>query len=354
MPEGNSMDDVAIRPKAAATMPARLYCDPDALACERETIFRRTWQLVGREADLAEAGDYLAEEIGGAPVLVVRGGDGALHAHHNLCRHRAGPLVLKNRGSCGKEIVCRYHGWRYDLDGRLRAAVDFGPAEGFDPRRFGLMPVRVETWQGLVFVNLDLEASPLSDALGPFDGVWRQRGLKLPPSFTVGRSYELACDWKVYMENFLEGYHLPTVHPGLGAEVDARRYLVTVEGGVAVQEAVALPNARAANQGLWVWLWPNLGVSIYRGGMMIERVSPAGLGRTRLDYLYFHDPDAGADIDNILAVSARTTVEDIRICEEVQKRLEGGVYREGVLSPRHEPAIAWFQACVRQVHSASA
>ena len=345
------MDDQAQITPAVATLPTGFYHDPQGFTRERDQVFRRTWQLMGREADLAEAGDFLADDIGGAPRVVVRAGDGSLRAHHNLCRHRAGPLVSDTRGNCGRELVCRYHGWRYELDGRLRSAVDFGAAGGFDPRRFGLHPVRVETWRGLVFVNLDPLASSLETALAPVDRVWRQHGVTLPPAFAVGKSYELGCDWKVYVENFLEGYHLPTVHPGLTEEVDTHGYFITVEDGVAVQQAVALPNARAANLGLWVWLWPNMGMSIYNGGMMIERISPAAFGRTRLDYFYFHDPEAGADLDNILAVSARTTAEDVIICEQVQKRLDGGVYQRGVLSPRHETAIGWFQSRIRQVHA---
>ena len=345
------MDDLSHTPTAAPTLPASCYRDPDGFARERDHIFRRTWQLVGREADLAEPGDFLAEDIGGAPIVVVRTADGSLRAHHNLCRHRAGPLVMEARGNCGRELVCRYHGWRYELDGRLRAAVDFGAASGFDPRQSGLHPVRVDTWRGLVFVNLDAAAGSLEAALAPVDRVWRQHGVTLPPNFALGKSYELGCDWKVYVENFLEGYHLPTVHPGLTEEVDTHGYFISVADGVAVQQAIPLPNTRAVNQGLWVWLWPNLGMSIYNGGLMIERISPAAFGRTRLDYFYFYDPAAGADLDNILAVSARTTAEDVVICEQVQKRLDGGIYDRGVLSPRHETAIGWFQSRVREVHA---
>ncbi len=345
------MDDLTQTAAAVATLPATFYNDPQGLARERDVVFRRTWQLVGREADLADTGDFLAEDIGGAPIVVVRTADGALRGHHNLCRHRAGPLVLESRGNCGRELVCRYHGWRYELDGRLRAAVDFGAAQGFDPRRFGLHAVRVDTWRGLVFVNLDPDAPSLEETLVPVERVWREHGVALPPSFAVGKSYELGCDWKVYVENFLEGYHLPTVHPGLTEEVDTHGYFISVDNGVAVQQAIRLPNRRAVNQGLWVWLWPNLGMSLYNGGMMIERIAPAGFGRTRLDYFYFYDPETGADLDNILAVSARTTAEDIVICEGVQKRLNGGIYQQGVLSPRHETAIGWFQSRIRQVHA---
>src|SRR3954469_21882670 len=119
-----------------------LYCGDEALKVDRTEVLRRTWQFIGHETMLAAPGDYLAEEIGGAPVVVVRNPEGGLAAFHNVCRHRAGALVADGQGSCGEAFVCRYHGWRSALDGRLRSAVDFGSAPGFDPRRFGLFPVR--------------------------------------------------------------------------------------------------------------------------------------------------------------------------------------------------------------------
>ena len=344
------MDDHAFKSSASPTLPASLYRDAAIFAHEQTAIFRHTWQLIGREAELAATGDFLADDIGGLPVLVVRAQDGDLRGWHNLCRHRAGPLVQESSGNCGHELTCRYHGWRYQLDGRLRAAVDFGPAEGFDPRKFGLVPIQADTWRGLVFVNLDLEAPPLAEAMAALDGVWAIRGLADLPAFAARRTHEVGCDWKTYMENFLEGYHLPSVHPGLGSEVDVQRYSIAVDQDVVVQAAASMGDARAANLGLWIWKWPNLGISLYSGGLMIERVSPIGFGRTRLDYLYFHDAASGADFDYVLHVSERTTAEDVVICEAVQKRLSGGIYERGMLSPHHEAGIAAFQAHVRRVH----
>ena len=143
-------------------LPVELYRGEDALRTDRAQILRRTWQFIGHESQLADPGDYLADVIGGAPVVVVRKADGELAGFHNVCRHRAGALVADGEGNCGEAFTCRYHGWRYALDGRLRNAIDFGSRPGLRPAPVRPFPIRVETWRGLVFVNLDLAAPPLA------------------------------------------------------------------------------------------------------------------------------------------------------------------------------------------------
>src|SRR5215469_1353743 len=116
------------------TAPIEVYRDPDIFARERRHIFAKTWQPLGLEADLARPGDYLADVLAGFPVVVVRDEKGALQGYHNVCRHRAGPLVAGEKGRCDHEFVCQFHDWRYSFDGRLKNATDFGPADGLDPR----------------------------------------------------------------------------------------------------------------------------------------------------------------------------------------------------------------------------
>jgi len=321
-----------------------LYHGEEALKVERTQVLRRSWQFVGHEAMAPVSGDYLAEEIGGAPVVVVRNAEGALAAFHNVCRHRAGALVADGTGNCGAAFVCRYHGWRYALDGRLRSATDFGAPPGFDPRRYGLFPVRVETWRGLVFVNLDLEAAPLAQSLAPLAGA-----APLPAFPLVERrSHALACNWKTYVENYLEGYHLPMVHPEFDEDVVVADYRVEIEGQVIFHSAP--PRDASVYAGTWAWIWPNLAINTYRHGYMIERMTPVGPEETRLDYLYFFDPERTEDLAEMLAVSDRVTAQDKDVCEAVQRNLRTGVYRGGVLSPKHEQGVAWFQARIAEAH----
>lgn len=328
------------------TLPARLYGEPDAYARERAGVFGRSWLCLGHEAEAPEPGDWIAGDIAGWRLMAVRGADGQLRAFHNVCRHRAGPLVDGEAGRCEGELVCRYHGWRYTLDGRLRAATGFGPAAGFDPRAFGLFSLRLETWRGLIFVNLDPDAAPLSETVAPLEALLEARGLAIPRP-ALRRSHDIACDWKTYAENYLEGYHIGSVHPGLAEELGGAAYEVRVEADAVVQEARGVTDGPQA--GVWGWLWPNLGLNVYRDGAMIERMTPVGPGRVRLDYLFLGD-DGPEALARSVAASDRLTAEDAAICEAVQRNLEAGVYDQGVLSPRHEAAVGWFQNRIAELH----
>lgn len=329
------------------TLPVSFYADPAAHARERDAVFGRTWLFMGHEAEAPAPGDWLATDIAGHRLVMVRGPDGALRAFHNVCRHRAGPLVTGERGNCGKELVCRYHGWRYMLDGRLRSAVGFGPAEGFDPRDFGLYALRLEIWRGLAFVNLDAEAPPLETLVAPLEALLDARALEIPMP-ALRRTHDLACDWKVYAENYLEGYHIDAVHPVLADELGAADYQVRVDGDLVVQQAQGVNDGPQA--GVWGWLWPNLGINVYRDGAMIERMTPVGPGRVRLDYLFLSNQGEAA-LGEALTASDRLTAEDAAICEAVQLNLEAGAYDRGVLSPRHEAAVAWFQDRMARIHA---
>ncbi len=322
----------------AVTAQAALYRDPQVFEAERHAVFAKAWQFLGLEADLAEPGDYIAETVAGFPIVAVGGRAGELRAFHNVCRHRAGPLVGEAAGRCaGEEFVCRYHGWRYALDGRLRSATAFGATEGFDPRDYGLFPVKVEAWRGFVFVNLDPDAAPLMQTLSPLDALL---GNRPQPASVLRRSHPIGCNWKVYVENYLEGYHIDAVHPALAEEVDAARYAVRMDGAIAVHE---VPATAGAAEGVWAWMYPNLAFNLYKGVVMLEHMRPMGPHRTQLDYIYLHeagDPQLAGAIET----SERLTREDVWICERVQQNLDAGVYTAGVLSPRHENAVAWFQA----------
>ena len=335
---------------APTTLPADYYrADPAQWDAERRAIFARSWQFFGHDSGLAETGSWIAETIAGYPLVVVRDEQGDLRGYHNVCRHRAGPLTDGPSGVCDGALVCRYHGWRYSLDGRLRAARDFGPSADFDPRDYGLFPVRVETWRGLVFVAIDADIAPLADWVAPLERRLAGRDWGALEVALV-RNHPIACNWKTYVENYLEGYHVPSIHPSLDAEIDSKRYTVTMDGLVAIHE-VPTRSPTAVYDGLWAWLWPNLGVNIYATGLMMERMSPVGPGSCRLDYIYLM-PRGVAVSPETLAMSDVVTAEDIEIAETVQANLDAGVYDVGRLSLRHEGAVAAFQGFVRKALAA--
>jgi choline monooxygenase len=330
----------------ASTLPASAYHDPSVYEAERHAIFATEWQLAGFRAHLAEPGDYVAHDVAGWRVFAVVAPDGALRAFHNVCRHRAGPLVTNPAGRC-TNLVCQYHGWSYGFDGTLLAARDFGDAAGFAPDEYGLWPVRVDEWRGLVFVNLDLYARPLAEDLGALFA--ECAGLPVDElTYSHRVVHEVGANWKTYTDNYGEGYHIPLVHPGLNRELVAKQYTVTVHERYCVHAAPARDGA--VNAGRWLWRYPNLALNLYPGGMNVERFLPTGPRTTTIVYDYlFADvsPAASAANADVVRVSGEVLDEDRRICEAVQRNLESGVYDTGRLSPRHENGVFAFQQWVR-------
>ena len=330
--------------QSPATAPASWYVDPALWPVERRHIFAGSWQFLTHESAVAEPRSWRADVLAGYPVIVVRGDDGLLRAFHNVCRHRAGPLTRGDGGVCDGALTCQYHGWKYTLDGRLRLARDFGAAADFDPRDFGLFPVRLTVWRGLVFAGIgdglpDLAArmAPLDARLGEVDWSGLKVGLR--------RKHVLDCNWKTYVENYLEGYHVPNVHPSLDAEIQSDKYRVSIDGRVVLHDAPPRAHDTVYN-GVWGWVWPNIAINCYQSGLMIERMSPSGHLRTELDYLYL-TPGGEPVPEDTLAMSDEVTAEDKWITEKVQENLNAGVYDVGRLSPRHEIAITAFQDWVR-------
>jgi len=333
----------------AETLEARLYHAAEAFELERQRIFAREWILVGHESEVAEPGRTLAECLAGYPIFVQRGRDGSLRGFHNVCRHRAGPLVEDGRGT-HHSLRCRYHGWTYDEEGRLKSARDFGDAEDFDPARYSLFPIRVARARGFVFVNLDEGAAPLESALGPFLELARDVPFEAASFF--GRvQHELACNWKTYVENYLEGYHIPFLHTALSREVETRAYRVEPGPGYVLHDVPTRAGTEnPVYKGFWAWVAPNVAFNVYGNGMSVERMLPTGPRRTRIEYLFFFDDlgESGRETrEAALAMCARVTGEDRMICEAVQRNLEAGIYTRGRLSPQHEAGVHAFQERVR-------
>jgi choline monooxygenase len=295
---------------------------------------------VARLHQLRAPGDYVATEIAGWPIVVVVDTAGALRAWHNVCRHRAGPLVGDGEGSCGSTFVCRYHGWAYELDGPLRRARDFGD-DDLDPLEWGLLPLAVDCWRGLVFVNIDIDAEPLAGALGPMVDECVAFPMEDLP-FCLEVSHDVDANWKTYADNYLEGYHLPLVHPRLTREVDTARYRVVVGDRFCRHEAP--PRDGSKSSGTWLWRYPNLALNLYPDGMNVERFLPLGPDRTRVTYWFFFR--SGLDEDTV-RFSCDVLEEDRRICEAVQRNLAAGAYSAGRFSPRHENGVHAFQTLVR-------
>lgn len=308
-------------------MKASDYVDPAVLHAERR-LFERSWLLFDALASIPR-GHARAARIHHLPIVVWNTDDG-VRAFLNVCRHRAAPLLDEGVCTQVRRLRCPYHGWQYGPDGALVRTPDFGAPTP----DLGLVPLATHVWRGLVFVRLagDAPFLPLDQA-PPF-------GPLVDPAHV---QHALACNWKTYVENYLEGYHIPHLHPGLSAEVDLRTYQVHARDGVAVHVVDARPGA--ANAGWWAWLWPNAALNLYDRALCLERVLPTGPTSCRITYTYlFHPELTDAERQQRIEQSARTTAEDIAICEAVQQSLDSGLVQPGPLSPRHESGLAHFHA----------
>jgi choline monooxygenase len=326
------------------TLPARAYVDGATYERERHAVFARQWQLAALRVQLREPGDYCAHDFAGWRVLVIVQDDGSLRAFHNVCRHRAGPLVHDDRGHC-TNLICRYHGWSYTRDGRLHSARDFGD-DDLDPGELSLYPVGVDEWRGLVFVNLDPDARSLATDHAAFFDAASDQPLD---EFTYSHRlvHQVDANWKVYADNYMEGYHVPLVHPELNREILAKDYRVHV--GDHFCEHTVPTRDGAVNAGRWLWRYPNLALNVYPGGMNVERFVPVDHRTTTVIYDYFfRDPSARAGNEEVVRIGRTILDEDRVICETVQRNLESGIYDRGRLSPRHENGVHAFQQWVTE------
>lgn len=344
--------------RRASTIPSRLYVDPLYLALEEEKIFGRTWQLVGRLEQLAENGSFLTADIAREAIVVLRDGD-RLRGFHNICLHRAGPVAQ----GCGRRqtLQCRYHGWTYRLDGSLLRAPEMEGSEGFDPEAMRLMPVQVATWGPLVFANLDLKAPPLEQYL---DGI-PARTAKFRPEamrYVMRKAWPVACNWKVYVDNYLEGYHVPVVHPGLNKELDYDEYRVEPHRYWSLQHAPLRPVTTAdrnyvpaapGDDAQYYWLFPNMMLNVYQGQMQTNIVIPRGADACEVVFEWFStDPPTDAANDptwsRLVAFSDEIQIEDIEICEQVQKNLRSRSYDRGRYSAARENGVHHFHSLLHE------
>lgn len=330
-------------PEAHTPLPAQAYCAPERWALEAQHIFGRTWTFAAHRSQLPQDPGALAVRVAGRPLVLVRTPAGQIRAFDNICRHRAGPLLWPNETRSCTKLVCRYHGWQYDLDGGDLVA---SPGFGADPGQWSLGRVPVAEWRGLFFVWLGTEPPhPLAVDLGDLPSVCAHLDWTDTTLAQTAR-HDLACNWKVYVENYLEGYHIPHLHPALRAGVRMQDYQVAVHDRVAVHRVPTRDGAPST--GLWAWLWPNLAINFYSGGLSLERMDPTGPTTMALHYTYLFAPGISpAEQQAAIDQSTLLTLEDQRIAEAVQQNLETQRVDPGPLSPRHEAALAAFQGRVR-------
>jgi choline monooxygenase len=331
----------------AWTIPSPWYFDPQLGELEQQSVFGKTWQVAGRVDQVRKNGDFFTTDVAGEPIVVARGEDGILRAFYNVCRHHAAAVVTEAEG-CAKQFRCPYHGWTYGNDGALKGMVEFEGVCNFDRGKNGLVPVKVDTWESFVFVNLDGRAAPLQGFLGAIPKIVAPLQLAQKLKFFDRRVYTLNCNWKVYVDNYLDGgYHVPHAHKGLNSVIEYTKYSIENFERACLQSSPlssgknSEAGVAATRQGraFYLWIYPNFMLNAYEGVMDTNLVLPLGVDKCAVvfDY-YFADISKKALKNNkeSIKVSERVQDEDTAICDAVQRGLGSRAYVAGRLSARRE------------------
>ncbi len=357
-------------PEAGTALVPQFYTDPAVLEAEQQLIFERTWQLAGHISALPTTGSYVTARAGNQPVLIVRDDHHRLRAYRNVCRHRASRL-LSGSGQCKGAIRCRYHGWTYRFDGSLIGVpegLQFG--ERLDKSTLGLMPVRVEECCGLVFVNLDQDATALAELVGDLPKRLERYQIPSLRTFGGGDGHQPA-NWKIVAENYIEGYHIPIAHPGLMRMLDYKHYDVEVNEHYVwfdaplrskpssnrlerlyAQFVEPMPGLGEEDQRMWryAFIYPNTAIDLYPDQVNTWQLMPDGTAQTYDVWGAYRPASASPRTRAIQWLNGHLNTlvlkEDIDLVDNVQQGLQTRGYRCGPLS-RREAAVGWFADRVR-------
>ncbi len=336
---------------AARTIDKDFYLDEAVFAAVREKVFARSWQWLGPPAAVAAPGSLAPCEVAGEPLLLVHDGAGSLRCLSNVCTHRGMPLVA---APCQADhIRCPYHGRRFDLAGHAKAMPGFEGVADFPAPEDHLPEVPSATWRGHAFASL-APAAPLTGFMADVDA-------RLPPLAVEGfrhdparsRAFEFDAHWALYVENYLEGLHIPFLHPGLTQTLELSDYayalgrFANLQLGIAREgEPAFAPPPGHPDHGLRVaayywWVFPNLMLNFYPWGLSINRVEPLSPTRTRVVFEGFVADatllgrGAGGALDPV-------EMEDEAAVVAVQRGIRSRFYRTGRYSPRHERGVHQF------------
>lgn len=339
----------------AKTLAGSWYTSPEIFAAERERIFLREWLCVGREDEVARAGDFFTTERAGESLIVTRDAAGTIHAFYNVCRHRGTRICERDSGHFQGSIQCPYHGWTYSLDGALKVARNMAEVPGFDRREYPLKAAAVALWDGFIFVNLDDDARPFDDVFTPLIGRferWNVAGLHTARSIT----YELKCNWKLIFLNYSECYHCPLVHPQLDklspsdsgrndlsegpflggySELRQPGSSLTVSGRSA-RPPIGSVSGADLDRVYYYTIFPSLLFSTHPDYVMVHYVRPVAADRTEVICAWLFDPATIAQSDfepsDVVDFWDLTNRQDWHVNELTQLGLSSRAYSPGPYS----------------------
>ena len=347
--DDKALDWDTSEPETALTLPSRYYFDPDLFAREAETIHYRSWHCVCHRSEIANAGDFVKFDLLDQSVLVVGGDDGEAYAYHNVCQHRGTELVKERRGQFKRVIICPYHGWCYKLDGKLRKAPRTENLKGFDPSAISLTPVRLEMFAGFYFINLDPESTPLANDVGGAEQEMRRFMPDLDDIELVNETqYVVDANWKVIVDNAVEGYHFQLcgpVHKELVSLIDFSQYDLNAHGKwwdfkgppIPVETAFGYPVAGEKYQTDWFYniqIWPMTTLYVFPYADVIGTFNqiPVGPEQTLLHFGHYQPktrPQSALSQAVVEWFNNQLGPEDIELNVAVQKGLRSFGYDQG-------------------------
>ena len=332
----------------ASTIPASWYTDKRIFALEQQTVFSRSWHLAARLDQLTKPGDYVTTEIADEPIVIVRGSDDQNRGFFNACRHHAAAVMTEPCGNA-PQMRCPYHGWTYSLAGELKGTPDFNEVCDFSRDANGLLPLDIAAWEKWIFARIEKPVEgdlDLQDFFADLKDQFKPLGLARL-HWLERRAYALNCNWKVFVDNYLDGgYHVPHLHKGLDSVLDYSHY--TIENGerFCLQSSPmmgggdgGIRSVRSGPRAFYYWLYPNFMINLYEGIMDTNLVRPITVDRTQVIFdFYFADVSEAAREQNLASVEIgdRIQREDVDICESVQRGLNSRAYTAGRLSVRRE------------------
>lgn len=356
LPDFISKEDFIQHPiERAETIPSSWYTQPEIRNIEQNSIFSDEWQLAGHLSEIPKPGDSLCKSFADNPILILRESNDTVRAFFNVCKHRGGPVSVKKGTTT--VLQCQYHGWTYLTDGSLRGVPQWDRVDLFDKKDFGLSPVHCEVWQGLIFININDNPTPfkqvvqgISDRISPITLTDFQFHSKV--------AYPINCNWKVYVDNYLEGYHIPIVHPELAKLLDYKNYVTEANRHYSLQYS-PFSNQGADNlykaengEAFYYFIYPNFMLNILPGRLQTNVVIPIDENRCIVEFYYYYGKPQQKGMDKIIkndiAYSEQIQQEDIEICEAVQRGLKSKAYNKGRFSVERELGVYHFQSLIKK------
>ena len=321
------------------SLQAEFFLDKRQYDKERQ-FFEKTWIFVAHDSELLNY-NVIARKVAGYPIIITKDHTETIRSFTNICRHRGSKLLDDGTGKKCRTISCPYHGWGYGLDGSLKQTPNFGYALNMGDYR--LSEWHVQVINGLIFVSLD----PKYTFEQQFGSCIDELHKKIPSYVVRSRKeFVVHCNWKLYVENYLEGYHIPFAHPTLAREIVMSNYEVRSHDGYISHHVKAKKGS--VSEGYWMYLWPNVAINSYANGFSLERIIPISPTQTKISYLYlFSDNCSDVDMEKSMATSSKITEEDIQLVERIQDNLHSGLYIPGPLSPKHETGLVTFHSWLR-------